>query len=275
MDFSLFSSSENKQEVTRIAVDKIVPNPYQPRKDFTEQDIRELADSIENFGVIQPIIVSQIEDGFQLIAGERRLRAAKMAGANNIPAIIKNLSQREIAEVALVENLQRKDLGFIEEAAAYSRMLNEFGLTQEELAKKLGKSQSTIANKLRLLQLPEKVRNKLNSGSFSERHARALLRLEKRKDQLKVLAEIRQKDLTVKETLEMVEEIKTDQENENKQGGSVKTVFKDLRLFKNTLNQTINEMKEAGLDVKVEQEREAEHFKYTIFLPRSKNKGRD
>lgn len=276
MDFSLFSSSENnKQEVTRVNVEDIIPNPFQPRKDFSQKDIKELAESIENFGVIQPIILREEEDEFQLIAGERRWRAAKMAGVEKIPAIIKDFSRQEVAEIALVENIQRKDLSFIEEAVAYSRILDEFDLTQSELAKKLGHSQSMIANKLRLLNLPVEVKKQLNSDSVTERHARALLQLDNEQIQLKTLGKIKQEKLTVKETLKLVEKQKQDKEGNEEKTGNRKTVFKDLRVFKNSIKHTVNEMKEAGLDVKVKKERNEKNFKYTIILPRQNNKGRD
>ncbi|MFW5788248.1 MAG: ParB/RepB/Spo0J family partition protein [Halanaerobiales bacterium] len=208
MDFPFLSSSDHRdEEINQINTEKIEPNPFQPRKEFSGDDINELADSIKNFGVIQPIIVRETDDGYQLIAGERRLRAAKIAGLSFIPAIVKEMADREVAEIALVENLQRKDLNFIEEASAYENMVKEFNMTQEQLAEKLGKSQSTIANKLRLLKLPPEVREELNDSLFSERHARALLKLDNIEKQMEVLNKIRKQGLTVKETNKLINKL--------------------------------------------------------------------
>ncbi|MFW6268831.1 MAG: nucleoid occlusion protein [Bacillota bacterium] len=272
MDFPFLSSSDHRdEEINQINTEKIEPNPFQPRKEFSGDDISELADSIKNFGVIQPIIVRETDDGYQLIAGERRLRAAKIAGLSFIPAIVKEMADREVAEIALVENLQRKDLNFIEEASAYENMVKEFNMTQEQLAEKLGKSQSTIANKLRLLKLPPEVREELNDSLFSERHARALLKLDNIEKQMEVLNKIRQQGLTVKETNKLINKLNKKNEKEDNNSGDVYTVYKDLRLFRNSINKTIEEIKKAGLNVEVEEKKEDDYYKFTILLPRKHN----
>ncbi|ACL71098.1 nucleoid occlusion protein [Halothermothrix orenii] len=255
---------KDKDGVIMIPVDKIEPNPYQPRKDFKEEDLNELADSIKSYGVIQPITVRVKDDGYELIAGERRLRASRYLGLNEIPAVIKELTDREMAEIALVENLQRKDLNFMEEARAYQKLLEQFKLTQKELAQRLGKSQSTIANKLRLLSLSNDVQEQINSPLITERHARALLKLDNKEQQIKVIEEIKDKKLTVKQTEQMVNKLL---DNKNRKA-KVVTVYKDLRIFTNSLKKTINEMKSAGLEVKVDKEESDDFIEFKIRLPK-------
>ena len=269
-----FLQSEKSEEVKEVNINRVIPNPYQPRHEFEQDSIAELAESIKNYGVIQPLTVRPRQDGFELIAGERRLRAAKYLGFDKVPVIIREFDNQEMAEIALVENLQRKDLDFIEESQAYSRLLDEFNLTQKELAEKLGKSQSTVANKLRLLSLPDKIKKELKSSCFSERHARALLQLEDLETQLKVVEKIKEEELTVRETEELISKF-LEEEKDDKDEGSRVTVFKDLRVFTNTLNKTIKEMKEAGLEVEVDREKDEEFIEYTIRLPRNQQMGTD
>ena len=197
----LGKSSEVK--VTGIPVEKLYPNPFQPRKDFDEREMMELAQSIEAYGIIQPIIVRPREDGFQIIAGERRFRACCLLGIREIPAIIQEMDDERVATISLIENLQRRELNYFEEANAYNRLINGFGLTQEELARKIGKSQAAIANKIRLLKLPLSVQSLILPERISERHARALLKLNSAEMQLEVVKQIYEKELTVKETEEL------------------------------------------------------------------------
>ncbi|MFW6269432.1 MAG: nucleoid occlusion protein [Bacillota bacterium] len=261
-----FLSQKDNNKIQMVEVDKITPNPYQPRTEFKKEDIKELAESIDNFGMIQPLTLRKKGGRYELIAGERRLRAAKYIKLDKVPCIVSDFTDEEIAEVALVENLQRKDLDFIEESMAYDKLVNKFDLTQKELAEKLGKSQSTIANKLRLLNLSNKVIKKLKHPSISERHARALLKLTDVSEQIEVINKIINEELTVRETQKYIDKI-INKRDENK-SRKRKTVYKDLRIFKNSLNKTIKEMKEAGLEVKVEQEKDEKFIKYSIFLPR-------
>lgn len=196
---------ENTEEVAKneqllqIEVDKIVPNKFQPRINFDEESLDELAKSIKEHGIIEPLVVRQVDDKYEIIAGERRYRAACMAGLPTVPAVLSNMDDQQSAEVALVENVQRKDLSPIEEAISYQNLLETNNMTQEELAKKMGISQSTIANKLRLLNLSPSVQEALMNGKISERHARSLLSLKESKDQNEWLDRILKERLTVRQ----------------------------------------------------------------------------
>ena len=187
------------REVVDLYLDDIIPNRFQPREVFNEQALRELADSIRAHGVIQPIIVRKIGDKYEIIAGERRYKASAMAGLTKIPAIIRNLDDKETSKVALLENLQRKDLTPIEEARTYQKILELDSMTQEELGRTMGKSQAAIANKMRLLSLPDEVQEALLHDQISERHARSLLNLDSREDQINMLHDIIEKRMTVRE----------------------------------------------------------------------------
>lgn len=266
MKIPFMQVDKKTEEIRKILIEDILVNPYQPRIEFNSKEIIELAESIQNFGVIQPIIVREKNNAYELVAGERRLRACKHLGMKEISAIIKNISELEIAEIALVENLQRKNLSFIEEARAYQQLIEKFSLTQQELAKKIGKGQSTIANKLRLLTLPNEICKQLKHQSISERHARALLKLEDEESQLSIIKKIKENDLNVKETEKLIESLIKKEKKKSK----VHTVYKDLRLFINTLNNTVNEMKKAGLEVKVEKSEEKKYVEFKIRLPKDK-----
>src|SRR5690606_34722965 len=189
-----------KEKVRKLPLEKIIPNRFQPRTIFDEEKIEELAKTIHTHGMIQPIVVRSIEnDHYEIIAGERRYRAVKKLGWDTIPAILKDFNDKETASVALIENLQREELSPIEEAMAYNQLLEIHGLTQEALAQRLGKSQSTIANKLRLLKLPKEVHDALLTKEVTERHARALIPLKDAEKQVKLLNEIIEKHLNVKQ----------------------------------------------------------------------------
>ena len=178
-------------QVLYVPLSKIVPNPYQPRKEFESEALSELADSIRQYGVLQPLLVAPGPDNnYILIAGELRLRASTMAGMGSVPVIVSEYTTQQIAEIALIENLQRKDLHYLEEAEGYEKLVNTFHLTQESMAGRVGKKQSTIANKLRLLKLSPSVRNTLHESDLTERHARALLKLENEETQKTVLKKI-------------------------------------------------------------------------------------
>ncbi len=186
--------------IKEIRIDQISPNPRQPRKHFDETAIQELAESISEIGVLQPLVVRQIEkEKFELIAGERRLRAAQVAGLQMIPVIIKSADELQSLELAIVENVQREDISALESAEAYSILVNEFGQTQEEIAKRVGKSRSAIANLLRLLKLPQEIRDSLRSGKISEGHARALLQFDTETEMKLAHAKTIEKNLSVRE----------------------------------------------------------------------------
>lgn len=198
---------EFRAEIRMLDVRLISPNPWQPRYVFNEEELAELAQSIKEHGIIQPLLVRQRGNTFHLIAGERRLRAAKLANLAEVPVIVRDIDDRETAILAMVENLQRKDLDFVEEARGYKRLLEEYDLTQEGLAKMVGKSQSAIANKLRLLQLPAEVLERIRTANLSERHARALLAVKEQGNLRKVLSDIITHKLNVIETEDLIKEI--------------------------------------------------------------------
>lgn len=210
--------NDNNSEVVYLYLDDIIPNRFQPREVFDEQALKELAVSIKEHGVIQPIIVRQVENKYEIIAGERRYKASTMAGLTKIPAIVKNLDDKESSKIALIENLQRKDLSPIEEARTYQKILEiEDNMTQEELAATMGKTQSSVSNKLRLLALPEEVQDALLKDKISERHARTLLNLEDRNDQIKMMDRVIENKMTVRELEKAIKEFKdpTSIEEEN------------------------------------------------------------
>ena len=192
------------KEIMNVKIDSIFPNTYQPRKFFNEEALNELSLSIKEHGIIQPITVRKIGEKYELVAGERRWRAARMASLEFVPCNIIEITDTQSAEIALLENLQREDLNFIEEAEAYYNLINDHKFTQEELAKRMGKKQSTIANKLRLLKLDEDVRLLCLKNNLSERHARALLSLPTKELQLKVIKKIISNSLNVKKTEELI-----------------------------------------------------------------------
>lgn len=252
--------------VKQLPIKSISPNPNQPRRIFGNDNLKELADSIKMYGVIQPITVRKSGDGtYELISGERRLRASAMAGLMRIPAIIAGINHTDSALVALIENVQRCDLTFLEEAEAYNRLLTEFNYTQEQLARKLGKNQSTIANKVRLLRLPEAVRYMIADNRLTERHARALLRLPDCDMQLKAIAIILEKCLNVKQTDELIDNMvegKTPTKNNHKAQPTVK----DVRIFNNTIKKAVAIMKDNGIRADAKEKEFDDRFEYNIKI---------
>jgi len=203
---------DNNRKVVELPLDDVLPNRFQPRIKFNEDSINELSESIKEHGVIQPIVVRPVGDRYEIIAGERRYKAATLAGLQTIPAIITDLNDKDSAEVALIENVQRQDLTPIEEAISYKKILDMGYLTQENLAEKLGKNQSTVANKLRLLNLDEEVQEALLNEKISERHARSLLKLSNYEDQVTLLKKIIDERLTVRKTDEEISKMLNNQE---------------------------------------------------------------
>lgn len=258
-----------KMMVEKISIDLISPSPYQCRTNFNSQDLEELALSIKEHGIVQPLLLRKMGDGYQLIAGERRLRAAKMAGLNEVPAIIRAFSDEDVAMVGLIENLQRSDLHFLEEARGYERLLGQFNLTQQELADRIGKSQSTIANKLRLLKFSATTQEIILQKGISERHARALLALDSEDMQLSVIEEVANSGLTVKGTEKLIEAIKIghDQaEDPRKSRQHMVKVFKDLRLFLNSMKFIVDELRSTGVDVEMEENDGGDHYEVRILI---------
>ena len=196
--------NEREREIIEVSLDDIIPNRFQPRLSFDEQGLNELAESIRQHGIIQPLVLRKIGDKYEIIAGERRYKASYIAGLTKVPAVIIDLNDNESAEVAIVENIQRKDLSPIEEAKSYKKLLDRGYLTQDQLASRMGKNQSTVSNKLRLLNLDEKVQDALLNNKISERHARSLLKLGNKEEQKKVLDEIIEKRLNVRDTEDLI-----------------------------------------------------------------------
>lgn len=194
-----FLVGDDLQRILQIPVDDVEANPMQPRKTFAHEDLEELMESIKVHGIIQPLIVTKVSDGYQLIAGERRLRSAKILGLNTVPAIVREVEEQDKLELAIIENVQRKSLNPIEKAIAYERLMDEFGLSQEEVGKKLGVSRSVVANTIRFLSLASKVQESLVEGVISEGHAKVIAGLEDEKEQLKLLDKIIQSDYTVRD----------------------------------------------------------------------------
>jgi ParB family chromosome partitioning protein len=208
-DLSVLDDKEKKAlGIIEIELDKIVPNEYQPRKVFNDEKLRELAASIKEQGVIQPVIVHRAVAGYQLIAGERRWRASRLAGLKTIPALVKEATKRELLEMALIENIQREDLNPLEAAEAYRRLQDEFKLTQEDLAKRVGKERSTVTNFLRLLGLPKEIKQELATGALTMGHAKALLSLERVRDQMQAALMIVKKGLSVREAEALASRLK-------------------------------------------------------------------
>lgn len=237
--------NEERMKIVNIPLEILYPNPNQPRKVFDETALSELADSIRRYGVIQPITVRKTEKGYEIIAGERRYRACKLNGAETIPAIIINADNDKSAILALLENLQREDLCFFEIAEAYQNLIREQGMTQEELAKKVGKSQSTIANKLRLLKLSPRVKKSVRELELTERHARAILPIKNEDEQMKVLHIIYEKQLNVQQTEELVINILAGKEKPKKK--RTLPSLRDIRIFTNTIKKALEVMEHNGL----------------------------
>lgn len=272
------TKSEQKDEqknITYVNIESIRPNPYQPRKKFDKASLEELCESIKQYGVLQPINVRKISsNSYELVAGERRLRAAIMAGLKEMPTIIVNINDNDSAVIALIENLQREDLSYMEEADGYNNLITDHNFTQEELAQKIGKSQSTVANKIRLLKLPPLVKKILADNDLTERHARALLKLHDEQLQLKVLRHVCEKGMNVKKTEDLVERaIERFSKNTSQKDSERRYTrsIKDIRIFVNTIRQAIDLMKKAGVNAKAAQFDRGEYIEFVVRIPKKEN----
>lgn len=271
----ILTSAGKAQEVSLVKIENIIPNPFQPRKSFPDESLAELSASIKEYGVIQPLLVrSTSSDILELVAGERRLRASKLAGLTEVPVIVKDFGDKEMAELAMIENLQREDLHYLEEAEGFQHLIANFGFTQEELAQRMGKKQSTIANKMRLLRLGTEVRAVLRTEKLTERHARSLLKLDDNALQLKVLDSVREKNLNVRATEDLVDEVLDEISREMSKKKDVRQsyvkVIKDVRIFLNTINHVVGEMKKSGLKIKVKQEQDDDFITINMRIPKRK-----
>lgn len=265
------SSLNDNKVIINIPIDEIAPNPYQPRKEFSGSSLEELAASIKEYGVLQPINVRKIgREGYELVSGERRLRASKLAGKDVIPAVVIEVVEQDSAVIALIENLQREDLNFMEEAEGYHNLINDHGMTQEELAKKVGKKQSTIANKLRLLKLSSGIKRKILENELTERHARALLKLPGEVLQEKALAGIVKKSLNVKKAEDLVEKmleevaVTEDSPRKNRIKGKI-----SYNIYVNTLKNTCKELFKTGCNVEYSQIDKGAFIEVIVKIPKN------
>ena len=275
----------NNLIVQCIEVDKIVPNPQQPRRVFEPEALRELASSIASHGVIQPVTLRRVGGLYELIAGERRLRATQMAGLKAIPAIVVSADDEESAVLALIENIQRENLSYMEEALGYLKLAQEYHMTQEEIAKLMGKTQSAVANKLRILRLCGETKRILAEYGLTERHARALLRLANEEQQVQTAKLIAVKGMNVRESEEYIENLLAKRQDivsslASPLGGAVidglrpesarpkiKRFIRDIRLFTNTVNRAALYMKEAGVPVQVAENKNEGYYEMVIRVP--------
>ncbi len=259
-------------QVLQVPLSKIVPNPYQPRKEFESEALSELADSIRQYGVLQPLLVAPGKDGtYILIAGERRLRASIMAGLGTVPVIVSEYTTQQIAEIALIENLQRKDLHYLEEAEGYEKLVNTFHLTQESMAIRVGKKQSTIANKLRLLRLPVSVRNKLHDSKLTERHARVLLKLENEETQRAVLQKVLKGNLNVRQTEALVEKTLKENGKLDKKKPRI-VIVNDVRIYLNSIREIMETVKTSGIPASMEQDMDGDDVVVTLRIKNVKKR---
>lgn len=263
-----------EREVARIPIDSIRPNPYQPRRVFSQEALEELCASIKQYGLLQPISVRKTgNDTFELIAGERRLRASKMAGMKYIDAIIFSTYEQDSAVIAMMENLQRENLHYMEEAEGYQNLIRDHGLSQDELARRLGKNQSTIANKMRILKLPMPVKRMLLQYNLTERHARALLRLHDEEAQIKVIQIIVAQGLNVKATEDLVERTISrmygiaEEEESEKKPSRISGFVRDTRLFVNSIRTIVQQMTDEGLAPRFDASEQENGVDIHIWVP--------
>lgn len=254
-------------KVCYLPVEHIRPNPQQPRREFDAEELRELSESIAAYGILQPLTVRRGAEGYELIAGERRLRAAKLAGLTKAPCLVATVDDADAGMLALLENVQRQDLNCFEEAAAIAALIRRYGLSQEQVAEKLGRSQSAVANKLRLLRLGEDVRAQIVRGGLTERHGRALLRLGTDAQRSQVLEQVLARGLTVAQTEELVERtLQAVQTTPPRRA----YVIKDVRIFLNTIAHSLDIMKKAGVAAAMERTDGEDSIMLTIHIPTKK-----
>lgn len=265
-------SGKEDRTLRRIRVSDIARNPNQPRKYFDPEAIAQLAESIRQYGVLNPLTVRRVSGGYELVAGERRLRAARVAGLNDVPCLVIAADNEDSSVLALVENLQRRDLDFFEEAHGFRRLIDQFGLTQEEAARKVGKTQSAVANKLRLLRLSPQNMELIRSANLTERHARCLLRLEGESERLAATNYIIEHDLNVSRAEQYVDSLLEDAKPTAAPPTERRVVrlIKDVRFFLNTLNRAVGVMVEAGVGATLDQQEDEDGLTLTICIPHAR-----
>ena len=253
--------------VQYIPLGRIRPNPQQPRRSFDEEGLAELAASIRSCGILQPLTVRRAGDGYELVAGERRLRAARIAGLREVPCLVAQVGEEDSALLALMENLQRRDLDCWEEAQAIARLISRYGLSQEEAARRLGRAQPTVANKLRLLRLPEDVRALLRENGLTERHARALLRLQDPELQRRAAGDMVRRGMNVAQAEAYVEKLLQSDQVTPPRGRST-YIIKDVRLFLNSVDRGLHLMRQAGVDAGWNRQDTDREILLTIRIPK-------
>lgn len=258
--------------VRYIPINAVRPNPQQPRRSFDETALRELADSISAYGILQPLTVRDRGGVYELVAGERRLRAARIAGLREVPCLIAEVGEEDAALLALIENLQRRDLDYMEEAAAIARLIRRYGLSQQQAAEKLGKSQPTIANKLRLLRLSAPVIDCLRQYGLTERHARTLLRLTDPEQQLAAARHIGKRGLNVAQTEQYIDRLTAENRTEPPRRRPT-YVIKDVQLFLNSVERGVRLMQSAGVGAEVGRRDTEEEILLTIHIPKRREAG--
>lgn len=262
---TLFRKEKVVGKVILLPVEDIVPNPSQPRKEFDFYELSGLAESIKANGILQPLTVRRKEEHYELIAGERRLRASKMAGLSSVPCIIEEKSDADSAVLALLENIQRADLNYFEQAVAIEKLMILEGLGQEQMAKRLGMAQSTLANKIRLLRLAPELRSLILEHRLTERHARALLKLEGPEKQRDALELIVKRGLNVSQAEALITELGSEQ----KQKKERRFIVKDVRIFINTVSKAVEMMRTSGIQADAKKREDAEFIEYTIRIPKT------
>lgn len=257
---------QERKRLIQLPPESIGANPAQPRREFDEAALKSLAESIRQNGLLQPITVRRTQDGgYELIAGERRLRACRMAGLRLVPCILSGCDARQSAILAMLENLQRRDLGVFEEAEGLRRLVEEWGVTQEEAAARLGKSQSSIANKLRLLRLGEEERSIITKAGLTERHARALLRLEDSGQRLAALRVVAEKRMNVAQTEDYIAQLIGERQKPDKPRRRV--VVRDVRIFMNTIHHAVDVMKQNGIKAQSWKRETDQYLEYIVRIP--------
>ncbi len=257
----------NKDKLITLPIGIIHPNQFQPRQTFEQSELNALCESIKRNGLLQPVTVRYRDDGcYELIAGERRLRACRMAGLTKIPCILKNVDDRKGALFGLIENIQRQDLSFFEEAEGLQRILTEWGITQTELAQRLGRSPSTIANKLRLLRLTAEQRARITASGLGERHARALLRIDEEPLRSSALNEMIIKQMTSSQAEKYVTDLLSPPEPKK---GVHTSIIGDMRVYVNTLTKAVDSIRRLGLDAKSDSTETETYIEYRVIIPKN------
>ena len=257
--------------VLLLAEHEIQPNPHQPRRQFCTDELGSLAQSIRENGILQPLTVRRLPDGrHELVAGERRLRAAHIAGLEKVPCLLTQVSDEQSAILALVENMQRADLSYFEEAMAIHQLMKSYRITQEQAARSLGMAPSTLSNKLRLLKLPIELRDKISAAKLTERHARALLRVTDPLLQRDLLQRIIQRELNVQDTDGLVASVLADVMTPPKQRSHVRVV-RDVRIFVNTIHHAVDTMRSSGINAVSEKTENDDFLIYTVLIPKGKS----